>query len=130
MRGVRQDKLNIENIQAIGDSDLLNIELDFDKNNVVMEFFLLNGTTVYIKLNSIVSIKYWPDYTDEPSWMCSSFKVEEIHNIDQLEQNDVLWMKGSPALKELQFPIYKVRASSGDFEFSAVCQDIVEQVNA
>jgi hypothetical protein len=100
------------------------IDLNIESNTLSIQFYWPNLKGEVLKLEGILSLHYQPDFTDEPPWICLDFSIEEINNIDELKQSEVLWKKGSPALKELNFPIYRVMSYSGDYNLVVVCQKL------
>ena len=108
-------------------ADLVNLELDFLRSLVRLEFQLLEGACLTIVLEGLISFTYRLDFGDEPPWICLEFSIESLSNINSLKTGELLFSSGSPALRELSFPCYRVKAASADFEFVAVCQQVREE---
>lgn len=108
-------------------TDIGKMEFDFNANSLLIEFYWTNGKIKKLHLNGLVSINYRPDYTDKPPWVCLNVDIDEINSIEELKQSELLWVKGSNALKQLNFPIYRVTSESGDYYLKVVCKEIEEK---
>jgi len=111
-------------VESYKSAQIDKIELDIETNTVEIEFYWPEYKTEKLRLVGLLSMRYRPDFTDEPPWICLNFSIELLNSIDELLQTEVLWKKGSNALNDLAFPIYRVNSGSGDYEFDVVCQAI------